>query len=215
MSVNDAAHQAQGPIGQIPECPLQRSHAPPVASRDHAKLRTSHPEVSEFRTTGAPVILEPDQTLVILVRSAQVEHLQSILLGFLNSPPEQHVNAPEIMKSCIGASVLINQRVLIAQSQDSSYGPASLVCDPDFQGIAKTLDQGLEPFSRLRRNRVAPPGHNKQFEEMIEQLRRTSLFVSQAFALSSADLPLRRTFVKALKNRLQVWLKVDLMQVVN
>ena len=93
-----------------------------------------------------------------MVGASKVEYLQIIAFSPLYSSPEQQVGSSKAVAMVVGSTVLVDYRVFIPDRQNRRDGLCILKGYLNDQGLAKAVDQILEPLSRLRGNMVAASG---------------------------------------------------------
>ena len=75
--------------------------------------------VGQRRLLRSPAALELDQTSLFGVGPPQVKRAQAQILGVPNRFPVQQVHRSKIVEAGVGASVLVDQRVLVGLRQST------------------------------------------------------------------------------------------------
>ena len=75
--------------------------------------------VSNGSPGGTEMIFESDQSQILFIGASQIEFLQVFRLGILDRLPEEAGHPTQIVKSLIGTTILVNDRLFVAQRQDA------------------------------------------------------------------------------------------------
>src|SRR4029077_8841661 len=99
--------------------------------------------------------LERNQSRIRGRSPAQIALFSSVLFVLLNDLPEQEGHSPQIVKTSIGATILINQGVLVTERNNAGNRIATFRQEMNRQPIAQAIHQIAKPGGRLRGQLVA------------------------------------------------------------
>src|SRR6202050_4668210 len=163
----------------------------------------------------SPMILESNQSSVILLGPAQTEFSRASGLGVFNRSPEEQRHCPDALKVQVGTSVFVQGDILEAQRQDGCDRGLILVCQPDFQFFAQAINEAAKPFIGLWREVVSGPGKHKQAVKIVQQNIGSSRFFGETGAFGPLNSPQDRILVKALADLVQIWAQINHVQLIS
>jgi hypothetical protein len=114
------------------------------------------------------------------------------------------MHATKVIESGVGAAVLVDQGLLMAQRQNPGDGLLILKGHANLECFTEAIDQITEPISGLWRQLMPPPSKQLQAIENVEQRIGPARLFRQAFALRPPDFSLCGIFVKVAKDRIDV-----------
>src|SRR5260370_35160971 len=100
----------------------------------------------------------------------------------------------------------------MAESEYGSNRSAIFPGQPDLSFVAQAFDQISEPASRLRKQMMTPPCHQKKSVEFIHKLFGPASFVGKSFLFCSLDFALKRILVQSAKKLFYVRSQIKLME---
>src|SRR3989442_1437280 len=159
------------------------------------------------------MLLEGNQPGIVAVRSSQVEFFSPCLLGILDDLPEEQRHTTEIVQTRIGATVLVDHPLSVAQGQDARHRLALLGGDVDKRILTEAADEVAKPLQRLRRDVVALTSEPPEAIQLREKRLAPATLVGQSFSFRPVDPLLNTTFVEAAQQGIQAGPKVQPMQV--
>ena len=86
---------------------------------------------------GCPPVLEGYESILTVVGAAQIEVLQSTILGILDRLPIQQVHAAGRAEAGVRGAVLVDHRVLVANRDHGGEREVLLVGNANFECRAK------------------------------------------------------------------------------
>src|SRR5258708_3850764 len=114
------------------------------------------------------------------------------------------MRATEVVKSDVGAAVLVNQCLFMTQRQNARDGLLILKGHANLECFTEAIDQIPEPISRLWGQLMPPSRKQLQAVENVEQGIGLARLFREALALCSQDFSLRGIFVKVMKKCVDV-----------
>jgi hypothetical protein len=119
-----------------------------------------------------------------------------------------------MVESLVGATIFVDNRGPMPQSQQSSDGYTILSSQLDLQAIAHVLGQIPKPGSRLGKKPLAPSGHQKKAIEFVDQLIGTAHLSGKSFPLRPPNPSLDRILMQLAEYFLQRGRQIQCVQVV-
>jgi hypothetical protein len=208
--VHDSASRRRKLIGKNRKEPLDSSRIP--LDRRFFIFGVRITMIYEQFLHSPEPVLEPDEALVVQVRAAKIDPLWARGLAFFDESPEQKRHPPEIVKSCVRATVFINHAGSMPQSEYRSYRNTIIPCHPDLNAVSQMFDQVSEPGSGLREHMVAPPRNQQKIEEFVRQLFRAADFIGKSRAFCPGDSSLYAVTVHSAKDLFQARPDVELVE---
>jgi len=108
-------------------------------------------KITQLCPSGAPAILERDQSGIVTITATHVEFGKLIPLGFLDRIPEQELCAAQITEPAIGASILVNKYMLVAEGKDTRNWTPIFGCNSNLHFIAYASNDISKPVDWLCR----------------------------------------------------------------
>ena len=156
---------------------------------------------------------EPGEAFVVQIRAAEVEFNGAELFGFLNGFPEQEGHASEVMEAFIRAAVLVNEGVLKEEGEDGGDGLAVAGDEVDSRLAGHAVKQMAEPLARLGWKHVAAPSQQLEVVEAVEEGGGAALFVIEALAFGTGDLPLDAALMEVAVEGVEAGAEVEGVEV--
>src|SRR5260370_18375777 len=103
------------------------------------------------------MVLKSDKSFVVQFRTSQIKLLQPFTFSFMDYLPEEAWHRPQIMKSRIGTSVLVNERLLMAQRENARDRPTVNPRHMDCCARPQTLKDIAKPGQGLWRQSMTTP----------------------------------------------------------
>ncbi len=115
------------------------------------------------------MVLKGNETRIVTIGPAQVEFLSSARLGFLYRLPEKEGGGAEIVVRTIRTSILINNGIFEAESNNTGNRCILVRSDSNLERIAHARHQVAKPFLGLRRYLMTPPCKQHQMVELPQK----------------------------------------------
>src|SRR5271157_5423755 len=126
-------------------------------------------KIRQLCPSSAPAIFERDQSRIVTIAAPHVEFGKLIPLGFLDRIPEQELCATQITEFAIGAAVLVNKYVFVAEGKDTRNWAPIFGCNSNLNFIAYTSQDVSKPVDWLRRQPVPAARHQEKMVELGQQ----------------------------------------------
>jgi hypothetical protein len=160
------------------------------------------------------MLLKLDQARLIHVRSTHVDLFNSGRMRFLNHFPEKKHGPTQVMKSGIGACVLVNQSLSVCQGENSSHRPPILVRQPNIQPLTETVGEISKPRHGLRGNLMTPPRKYLHCIKGRNYSLRTARFPTQFLSFGAPYLSQHAARMKSCGNIFQLSPDIERVMVV-
>jgi hypothetical protein len=136
--------------------------------------------------------------MMVAIRPAEIQFNEAATLGVLDRRPEEHLHSAQRVRRGVGAPVLVNERVLEIEGEDTGYGARPFQRDMNRQSVAEQAGEVAEPIERLWRENLSAACHHEEPVELSEEIVRPARLICQMLALCSADFALHAVFVEAV-----------------
>jgi hypothetical protein len=149
------------------------------------------------RPRRSQTIFECQQTGIFQLCPSKIDLAGPVCLAFLNHSPKEKRHSAQVVKSFVGAAVLVHYRSPVLQCEDGSDGETTFADQANRDIGARAGDNVAEPRFGLWQYLVTSARDPHEPIEVINQLRRASLLVREMFAFGSLDAALYAAFMQA------------------
>src|SRR5690349_18324045 len=149
----------------------------------------------------APALLEGDEARLIPVRTTEIELRDPVAVRLLNRVPEEERHPAEIVPASVGAAVLVDHRLAVADREDARHGPPVLGRDADAGALSEALHHVLQPRPRRRRHAMALSCQAHQRVQMVDEALTAAGLVRESLAFGAANLALHAVAMEAAHER--------------